>query len=472
MTRNTTTLRCTECGWTTPRWLGRCSQCQAWGTLEAVAAGAPSGPTARPAQAALRIGEVPTDEARAEPTGLAELDRVLGDGLVPGSVVLLGGEPGVGKSTLLLEVASRWAARGRPTLYVSAEESAAQVRLRAGRTGSLAHDLYLAAESDLGTILGHVEELSPSLLVLDSVQTVSAADTDGIPGGVTQVREVTSALVRVAKRRGMAVLIIGHVTKEGSLAGPRTLEHLVDVVLSFEGDRHSGIRLVRATKNRYGPADEVGCFSMGEGGITEVPDPSGLFLSSHAAPAAGTCVTVSLEGRRPLLVEYQALVAPSPLTSPRRVAHGLELGRVTMTLAVLERKARQKLHHRDVYVSTVGGARVGDPATDLAAALAIASAAGEWTPRVRLVALGEIGLSGELRPVPGLERRLAEAARLGIGVAIVPQSGPGDAGARTPGLQVVRVATLTEALEVLWELFTIRDQADAGKVRPLRRRPA
>ena len=250
MTRNTTTLRCTECGWTTPRWLGRCSQCQAWGTLEAVAAGAPSAPTARPAQAALRIGDVPTDEARAEPTGLSELDRVLGDGLVPGSVVLLGGEPGVGKSTLLLEVASRWAARGRPTLYVSAEESAAQVRLRAGRTGSLAHDLYLAAESDLGTILGHVEELSPTLLVLDSVQTVSAADTDGIPGGVTQVREVTSALVRVAKRRGMAVLIIGHVTKEGSLAGPRTLEHLVDVVLSFEGDRHSGIRLVRATKNR------------------------------------------------------------------------------------------------------------------------------------------------------------------------------------------------------------------------------
>lgn len=470
MARNTTTLRCTECGWTTPRWLGRCPQCQAWGSLEATGGGGAAPATARPARSAQRIGDVPTDEARAESTGLAELDRVLGEGLVGGSVVLLGGEPGVGKSTLLLEVASRWAARGRPTLYVSAEESAAQVRLRAGRTGSLARDLYLAAESDLGTILGHVEELSPSLLVLDSVQTVSAADTDGIPGGVTQVREVTNALVRVAKSRSMAVLIIGHVTKEGALAGPRTLEHLVDVVLSFEGDRHSGVRLVRASKNRFGPADEVGCFSLGERGIVEVPDPSGLFLSPRAAPAAGTCVTVSLEGRRPLLVEYQALVAPSPLTSPRRVAHGLELGRVTMTLAVLERKARLKLHHRDVYVSTVGGARVSDPATDLAAALAVASAAGEWTPRVRLVALGEIGLSGELRPVPGLERRLAEAARLGIGAALVPESTPGDVGVRTPGLEVIRVATLGEALEVLWERFTV--QVPGATVRPLRRRPA
>ena len=472
MAKTSTTLRCTECGWTTPRWLGRCNQCQAWGSLTEVGGGTPTVAAARPAQAALRIVDVPTDNAAAVPTGISELDRVLGDGLVPGSVVLLGGEPGVGKSTLLLEVASRWAGRGRPTLYVSAEESAAQVRLRAERTGSLARDLYLAAESDLGTILGHVEQLSPSLLVLDSVQTVSASGTDGIPGGVTQVREVTSALVRVAKRRAMAVLIIGHVTKDGSIAGPRTREPRGDVVVCFEGDKHSGVRLVRATKNRYGPADEVGCFSMGERGIAEVRDPSGLFLSAQAAPAAGTCVTVSLEGRRPLLVEYQALVAPSNLTSPRRVTHGLELGRVTMTLAVLERKARQKLHHRDVYVSTVGGARVSDPATDLAAALAVASAAGEWVPRVRLVALGEIGLSGELRPVPGLARRLAEAARLGIGAAIVPRGAPGDVLAQPPGLEVVRVATLSEALQVLWERYTVQGPDEAGGVRPLRRRPA
>lgn len=443
MARNTTNHRCTECGWATNRWVGRCGQCQAWGSLAEESASPVAVASQRPAQAARRITEVLASDAAGVRTGIGELDRVLGDGLVPGAVVLLGGEPGVGKSTLLLEVAARWASAGHRTLYVTAEESAAQVRLRADRTRALHEELFLAAESDLGVVLGHVEQLSPSLLVLDSVQTVQAPGTDGIAGGVAQVREVTNALVRTAKRRGMAVLIIGHVTKDGALAGPRTLEHLVDVVLSFEGERHGGFRMVRATKNRYGPADEVGCFEMTEDGIKEVSDPSGLFTSGRG-PTAGTCVTVSLEGRRPLVAEVQALVAPTTLQQPRRVTNGLELSRVTMTLAVLQRRAGHKLHTRDVYASTVGGVRLSDPAADLALAVAVASAMRDQEPLGRLVALGEVGLSGEVRRVPALGRRLAEAARLGFDRAIVPAGSRADvAGA---GLRVVEVESVDEAL--------------------------
>lgn len=460
MAKNVSVLTCTECGWSTTRWVGRCAQCQAWGSLTEAARPAAGVPVAlAPSVAATRIADVPAETARAVPTGIGELDRVLGDGLVPGSVVLLGGEPGVGKSTLLLEVAARWAAGGpgrpgRPTLYVTAEESAAQVRRRADRTasapgGGLPELLYLAAESDLGVILGHVEAIAPSLLVLDSVQTVAVADAAGggrvagAAGGVAQVREVTNALVRVAKRRNLTVLIVGHVTKDGSLAGPRALEHLVDVVLGFEGDRHAALRLVRATKNRFGPADEVGCFEMTETGIREVADPSGAFTTSGDTPASGTCTTVTLEGRRPLVAEVQALVVPSSLTSPRRVATGLDAGRLTLTLAVLQRHARLKLHHRDVYASTVGGGRVVEPGADLAIALAVASAARDHEPPGRLVALGEVGLSGDLRRVPGVQRRLAEAARLGVRHALVPA---GSEVARLPGLRVHEVATLAEAV--------------------------
>ena len=289
----TPTWVCTECGWTTTKWVGRCGECQTWGSV--VEKGAPKlteVTSSTPTSKAVPIGQVSEQAANRHLTGISELDRVLGGGLVPGVVVLLAGEPGVGKSTLLLDVAAKWAKAGRRTLYVTGEESAAQVRLRAGRTKSLADELYLASETDLGTVLGHIEQTEPSLMVLDSVQTVGTSQADGSPGGVSQVREVTGALVRVAKRRGMAVIIVGHVTKEGSIAGPRTMEHLVDVVLNFEGDRHSGFRMVRATKNRYGPADEVGCFEMTDVGIMEVPDPSGLFTSDNADPQPGTCVTV------------------------------------------------------------------------------------------------------------------------------------------------------------------------------------
>ena len=445
MARTTTTHRCSECGWQTQRWVGRCGECQAWGTL--VESGAP--PVARvaasrPSTSAQPITTIDAAAARGVHTGIGELDRVLGDGLVPGAVVLLGGEPGVGKSTLLLEAAARWASAGRRTLYVTAEESASQVRIRADRTGALHPELYLAAESDLSVVLGHVDELAPTLLVLDSVQTVTMPGTDGVAGGVSQVRDVTTALVRVAKSRGMAVVIIGHVTKEGSLAGPRTLEHLVDVVLSFEGDQHGTFRMVRATKNRYGPADEVGCFEMAADGINEVADPSGLFTSRSSGPAPGTCITVTLQGRRPLLAEVQALVTPSQAQQPRRACTGVDAGRLAMTLAVLHRHGKVKTGNRDVYVSTVGGAKVNDPAGDLATALAVASAVSGLPTLGRLVALGEISLSGEVRPVPGLDRRLDEAARLGVGLALVP---PGATARRSrPGLRVYEVSTIADAL--------------------------
>jgi DNA repair protein RadA/Sms len=404
-----------------------------------------------PVSKAVPIGKVSAALASRACTGVAELDRVLGDGLVPGVVVLLAGEPGVGKSTLLLEVAARWARNGHTTLYVTGEESAAQVRLRAGRTNAVADELYLAAETDLGTVLGHVEEVRPSLMVLDSVQTIGTTEADGSPGGVTQVREVTTALVRVAKRRGMAVIIVGHVTKDGAIAGPRLLEHLVDVVLAFEGDRHSGFRMVRATKNRFGPADEVGCFEMVDSGILEVPDPSGLFTSQHAEPVPGTAVTVTMEGRRPLLAEIQALVARAS-AQPRRVMNGVESSRIAMVLAVLEQRCGLRLNEHDVYVSTVGGAKVSDPAADLAAAIAIASAACNRPVPHRIVALGEVGLAGELRRVPGTDRRLNEAARLGSAEAVIPaeRQNPGVQNMTVhSGVLVHSVTTVAQALSAL-----------------------
>lgn len=447
------TYQCSECGWTSVKWVGRCGECQTWGSV-----GERGGPKLAevisivPAARAVPIDQVSLMEAQHLPTGMNELDRVLGGGLVPGVVVLLAGEPGVGKSTLLLSVAAHWAAKYQSALYVTGEESSAQVRLRAERTGAVSSDLYLAAETDLGTVLGHVEQIEPSLMVVDSVQTIGTAEADGSLGGVSQVREVTAALVRVAKRRGMPVIVVGHVTKDGAIAGPRTMEHLVDVVLNFEGDRHSGFRLVRAAKNRFGPADEVGCFEMAESGIVEVPDPSGLFLSQADDPQPGTCVAVTIEGRRPMLAEFQALVAPVAFeTPPKRVTNGADGARVAMILAVLQRKAHVRLGRHDVYVSTVGGARVADPTADLAIAVAIASAAVERNFPRRVLALGEVGLAGDLRRVPALERRLAEAARLGFELAIVPV-GSRDKTATMPGLQqlkVVEVGTVAEALAVL-----------------------
>ncbi|WP_336207466.1 DNA repair protein RadA [Nonomuraea sp. LPB2021202275-12-8] len=454
--------RCAECGWRTTKWVGRCGECQAWGTVDeegarggahVVQAGATTAP-------AVPIGQVKAEMATARTTGVGELDRVLGGGLVPGAVVLLAGEPGIGKSTLLLEAAARIAERDT-VLYVTGEESAAQVRLRADRIGAIRDDLYLAAETDLSALVTHVEKVQPKLLVVDSVQTVGSAQATGVPGGVTQVREVAANLVRLAKERNMATVLVGHVTKEGSIAGPRTLEHLVDVVLSFEGDRHSRLRMVRAIKNRFGPTDEIGCFDLHERGIEGITDPSGLFVSRRSSPVPGTCVTVTVEGTRPLPAEVQALVARTEAQQPRRTSSGLDTYRVQMILAVLERRLNAKLGGCDVFTATVGGLKLADPAVDLSVMLAVASAAGDKPLPAGLVALGEVGLAGELRPVKDVRRRLSEAARLGFKRGLVP-AGSLDQGTRkgngqrslvpvgpvafAPGFEVMEAENVWDAL--------------------------
>ncbi|GDX32841.1 DNA repair protein RadA [Actinomycetes bacterium] len=439
--------RCSDCGWTSVKWVGRCGECQAWGTVDEIGATRVRGTTAAKASTpALPIGSVDLTAATATVTGISEFDRVLGGGLVPGAVILLAGEPGVGKSTLLLDVAARWADAGQLTLYVTGEESTAQVRMRAERIGALADGLYLAAETDLGAVLGHVESLAPSLLILDSVQTIASAEIDGAAGGVTQVREVAASVIASAKSRGMTAIIVGHVTKDGSVAGPRALEHLVDVVLYFEGDRHSTLRLVRAVKNRFGPADEIGCFELVDDGIIGLADPSGLFLGARHEPAPGTCVSVTVEGRRPLVTEVQALIAPSSAPQPRRVTSGLDSSRIAMMLGVLERRAGLKLAASDCFVATVGGVRLVEPATDLAIALAIASSVNDMALPGGLIAIGEVGLSGDVRKVTALTRRLAEAARLGFTDAIIPRGAKGDS--ISNDIQVHEVTSLNEALAV------------------------
>ena len=451
-------FRCSECGWETAKWVGRCGECQAWGSV-AEAAAAPAGRTAASpvTRPAVPIGRVSVEDSQFRTSGVPELDRVLGGGLVPGAAILLAGEPGVGKSTLLLEVAAQTARYQRRTLYVTGEESASQVRLRADRTGGVHDELYLAAETDLGAVLTHIEEVR--LLVVDSIQTIGASGIDGVPGGVTQVKEVAAALVRVAKTRNITTVIVGHVTKDGSIAGPRVLEHVVDVVLHFEGDRESRFRMVRAMKNRFGPVDEVGCFDLGAEGITAVTDPTGLFVESHHARVPGTCVAVTMEGRRPLLAEVQALVTHSSAERPRRTTSGLDSSRVAMVMAVLQQHCGVHLHTKDVFASTVGGARVAEPASDLAVAVALTSASrGAPAPR-GVVAMGEIGLSGELRRVRDLPLRLAEAARLGFQLAVVPTE-PGRPTARSPeswtvdGMRVLDVPDVASTLRLLQLLGT------------------
>jgi DNA repair protein RadA/Sms len=408
--------RCTVCGWTTAKWVGKCGDCQAWDTMsEVVQTTARVTPIRITAdRTATPITEVSTDAAYHWPSGVGEFDRVLGGGIVPGAAILLSGEPGVGKSTLLLEVASRTAAAKSRVLYVSAEESAGQVRLRAERTGALHPNLFLAAETDLSSVIGQIDAIDPQLVIVDSVQTIASASIDGIAGGPSQVREVTTSLIRVAKERALPILLVGHVTKDGQVAGPRVLEHLVDVVCQFEGDRQTALRFVRALKNRFGPTDEVGCFEMSGDGIVEVPDPSGLFLSRSSTPVSGTCVTVAMEGKRAIPVEVQALVVDTSAPNPRRVTSGVDAARLAMLLAVLEKRAGIHVSDKDVYVSTVGGVRLTEPAADLAIAIAVASAVREKAVGHSTVAFGEISLAGEVRKVVASRQRTAEATRMGF----------------------------------------------------------
>ncbi|OZC68742.1 DNA repair protein RadA [Rhodococcus sp. 15-725-2-2b] len=457
MVKLKSSYRCSACRHSVSKWVGRCPECGDWGSMDEVQATAAPLAT-RAGASALRSGGgamIPTTPAaalttissatsQANTTGIDEFDRVLGGGLVPGSVVLLAGEPGVGKSTLLLEVVHRWArsAPDRRALYVTGEESAGQVRLRADRTGAVHERVFLAAESDLATVFGHVEQVEPSLLIVDSVQTMLAADVDGVIGGVTQVRAITSALTTLAKTTGVAVLLVGHVTKEGAVAGPRSLEHLVDVVLNFEGDKHSTLRMIRGVKNRFGASDEVGCFELRETGIVGISDPSGLFLHHRGDAVPGTAITVTMDGKRPLLAELQALIVDTAMPSPRRAVSGLDHARVAMILAVLERRCGVKVSKAEVYAATVGGMRTSEPSADLALAAAVASAVRDQPLPPGMVILGEVGLAGEVRRVAGLGRRLAEAARLGFNYAIVPE----DAGPIPDGIKVKTVTNVGEAL--------------------------
>ncbi|AMK57137.1 DNA repair protein RadA [Bifidobacterium angulatum] len=469
MAKTSVQYLCSECGWSGPKWVGRCPECGQWGTVEEFheARSAARSRTAEPGRtsrtkasdavassAATAITDVATDSVERVATGFQEFDRVLGGGIVPGSVVLIAGEPGIGKSTLLLETAGNIARSYRnangTVLYISGEESQAQVRLRATRINAVEPNLLLAATTDLATALGLIERYKPTLAIVDSAQTIISQDVDGISGGSTQVREVASALIDTAKTLDVPVLLVGHVTKDGSIAGPRTLEHLVDVVCQFEGDSATALRLLRAVKNRFGPTDEVGCFDMSGEGIEEVIDPSGLFLSSNgdagSTPVEGTCVTFTLDGHRSLPIEVQALVTDSVLPTPRRAVNGVDNSRIAMLTAVLYRHGKLNLLGNDLYVSTIAGGIAKEPGCDLSIVAALASAA-KHTPIARTTcAIGEISLTGQVRPVPRLEYRLREAARLGFTTAVTPVLRKR---VSVAGLNIIQVDSLRDALESL-----------------------
>jgi DNA repair protein RadA/Sms len=446
MARSKTTYRCQECGAHEPKWAGRCSACEAWGSLVEELVARDAAPAALPpSQGPVPIADVDAEDCAPSATQVGELDRVLQGGLVPGSVTVLGGEPGIGKSTLLLQALAGMATRGQRCLYVTAEESAQQVRLRAERLGVLPPHLWLVADTALPHVLHHIGEVEPHVLAIDSIQTVFHPDLSSAPGSVAQVRECAHLLVRASKERAMSSVLVGHVTKEGSLAGPRVLEHLVDTVLSFEGERHHALRLLRAVKHRYGATDELGLFEMTDTGLVSVPDPSALFLADRRAGTPGSVVAPVLDGHRPLLVEVQALVAPSDLPTPRRSAQGLDSGRLALVVAVLQQHVDVPFAKHDIHTVVAGGVRATEPGTDLALALALASARKGVAVPPDVVACGEVGLGGELRQVHQTARRLNEAARLGFRRAVVPASAP----LELPDIEVRRVHTLGDAVRLV-----------------------
>lgn len=456
MAKKTAAFACTACQAEALQWLGRCPRCGEFGTIKEQApirvlpGLRTAGSGVRPERPARRLLDVDADRTPRELTGLDELDRALGGGLVAGQVVLLAGEPGVGKSTLLSSVAHSVAIR-RPdsvVLYVSGEESVEQISLRARRIGAVAPGIMLADETDLGSVIGHIEALNPILLIVDSVQAIASSAVEGRAGGVTQVQEVTAVLTRIAKSRGMPLLLIGQSTRENAVAGPRALEHMVDTVLTFEGDKHTTLRLLRTAKNRYGPADEVVCFEQTDDGLREVSDPADLFRGHRDVPVPGTCVTITVDGRRALPAEIQALVAKGSSPAPRRGVSGLDSSRVAMLLAVTERAARLQLGDQDVFVATVGGAKLSDPSADLAVCLSVASAAWSAPMPPDVAVVGEVALSGDIRPVPMLNQRVNECARLGYRRLLVPKGGRKGAPIQS-SLTIVEVSHLDSALDAL-----------------------
>ncbi|SDW88748.1 DNA repair protein RadA/Sms [Marininema mesophilum] len=447
-----TKFACQQCGYEAPKWMGRCPGCGEWNTLVEERDVSRSGPvrsrggTLIPRQSATPITRVAqVDEPRSD-TGIRELNRVLGGGLVSGSLILVGGDPGIGKSTLILQASHRLADRGVSVLYVSGEESTEQTRLRADRLQALDERLLVASETDLTEIEGLVEREKPRLLVIDSIQTIYHPEVTSAPGSVAQVRECTGRLMRIAKGLGIAIIIVGHVTKEGAIAGPRMLEHMVDCVLYFEGERHHTYRVLRAVKNRFGSTNEIGLFEMRDAGLSEVDNPSEMFLSDRLSGVAGSAVTASMEGTRPVLIELQALVSATSFPSPKRMASGVDHHRVTMVMAVLEKRLGMFLQNQDAYVNVVGGVRLDEPAVDLAIAVSLASSFRDVATRPKDVVIGEVGLTGEVRGVTRLEQRVVEAANMGFSRAILPAKNR--RGWNPPkNLDILWVETVEEALD-------------------------
>lgn len=442
---------CQSCGQASVKWAGRCPGCGEWNTLveeveqpvrrREVTPGV--GAVAQP------LDDIPTQGESRFSSGMAECDRVLGGGIVPGSMVLIGGDPGIGKSTLLLQLSQSLAAAGRTVLYVSGEESASQLKLRAERLGALSGRIYVLSETDLDRAIRTLDDVAPDFLIIDSIQTVYRPDVSSAPGSVSQVRECTGMLLHTSKARNIATFIVGHVTKDGNLAGPRVLEHMVDAVLYFEGERHQSFRVLRAVKNRFGSTNELAVFEMAEGGLREVANPSEMFLSERSTQAPGSAVVAAMEGSRPLLLEVQALVASTGFGTPRRMATGADYNRVSLILAVLERRIGLSLQTSDAYVNLAGGVRVDEPAIDLGLAMAIASSFRDKPLPMGDVYIGEVGLTGEVRSVSRLDQRVREAEKLGFSRCVVPAHSL--RGWRNPGtIQVVGVWTVSEALELAW----------------------
>jgi DNA repair protein RadA/Sms len=443
---------CQDCGYESPKWMGKCPGCQAWNTMveetirpEKSVRGLSSGNSSIK-QKPQSIMEVKSEQEPRIPTNYQEFNRVLGGGIVPGSLVLVGGDPGIGKSTLLLQTSAQLAQKGERVLYISGEESVKQTKLRADRLDIAAKDLYVLAETDMELIEQAMGDILPSVMIIDSIQTVYRSEVTSAPGSVSQVRECTSHLMRMAKTKGIAIFIVGHVTKEGAIAGPRLLEHMVDAVLYFEGERHHTFRILRAVKNRFGSTNEIGVFEMKEEGLEEVLNPSEIFLEERSKGAAGSTVVASLEGTRPMLVELQALISPTSFGNPRRMATGIEHNRVSLLMAVLEKRVGLLLQNQDAYLNVAGGVRLDEPAIDLAIAISIASSFRDAPTKPTDVMIGEIGLTGEVRRVSRIEQRVHEAAKLGFTRAIIPEKNIG--GWTVPReIEVVGVSTVYEALQ-------------------------
>lgn len=445
-TKSKTIYVCNSCGATSPKWQGRCPDCGQWNTyVETVDTPRPAATLLRaPSALPQQLSGVSTDALERHPVSLAEVSRVLGGGVVPGSLVLISGDPGVGKSTLLLQLSEVMCSSVGSVLYVSGEESVQQLRLRAGRLGPIPENLWVLSETNIQAIADHVERTRPGMVIVDSIQTMYAEQVESAAGSVSQVRECTMAMMRLAKGSGIPMFLVGHVTKEGAIAGPRVLEHIVDTVLHLEGDRFHQFRLLRAAKNRYGSTNEVGVFEMTQEGLTEVPNPSEAFLSERPEDTVGSSVGVVMEGTRPLLVEVQALTSYSGSGIARRTANGLDYNRLLLLTAVLGKRVGVALGDQDIYVNVVGGLKLEEPAADLAVAVSVASSAAGRAVRPETVLIGEVGLSGELRSVPQLERRLAESAKLGFTRAVCSRTSRKPQA--PPGLQLVQVGTLADAI--------------------------